>query len=150
MKNLELNVVEPQNGLKTMQQISFTNIGYKDTVGKDSDGNSVGLYCDGGYIHFYYKKKCVAGGMIVWNSFSSELRAIDTYFMLEINLLCNKIKLCSNAVYSGEKEVKSVEYSIPKLILDQLNETRMFRIGLSLFMNEIGNFGIGLVKNIHK
>ena len=138
-------------------QIGLTSNKFNKNINKigfDINGESICWNCDGKICGFYYKSSKINDDNNIneyyslWNSFKISkgftINNKNNFFMIEIDLKYNKFKIkCYSIV--GIKFIIT-ETSIPSQLLKTINQTKMFRIGVSFKLDTFGSFALGLVK----
>ena len=120
-------------------------------LGDDKKGASISWYCIGARSSFYYLgaevPKC-STYEIAWHEFkvSRGFKSCDKdcFFMLQIDLINKRFEIVCGAIKDSETAVAKCD--IPDQLVNQINETQTFRIGLSFFISTPGSFAVGLVK----
>ena len=124
----------------------FTNIKELESIGFDGYGSSICWYTGGKLAWFIFKHCDYTENYksIHWESFKiNKGFNRNCYFMIEINGFECKLKIICDAINGKKKEM---EMEIPDSLLNKIFENKRFKIGVSLYMNTPGSFGIGLVK----
>ena len=120
-------------------------------VGEDECGNSFGWNVCSNICSFYFKNDYDDEGpgkdskLTKWCKFGRIMKIddIDSYFLLEINLIKKTMKIISTAFGSFDK---IQETSIPETVLNAIKDEEMFTIAYSVNIIEPGHFAFGLVK----
>ena len=118
---------------------------YKETKhhyrpGYDQFGYSISFEINYNDCDFIFKgKKCINGN----NCKISNLN--QSYFLFQINLINNKIKIISNDYTFGYQN-KSMEFLIPQVLLNTINNSKLFTIGASTYRANFDELQIVFVR----
>ena len=126
-------------------KIDKTTLRHHYAPGFGMDGDSLGWYVEQN-CYCYYKSKSTGDRIYTnWNKFENkmEINDINSYFLFEVNLVENNIRIISNAFKSESKVYK---YSIPETLLNIINKEECFTIAYSIIIDRPAYFALGLVK----